>query len=228
MISVIIPAFNACRTIGETVESILRQTLPPDEVIVVDDGSTDGTGNHPVLTSSIVRVCRQENAGAAAALNRGLSEVKGDVLGFLDADDLWCPRKLEWQTAVLERDPSLSGVSGHFESFACPTSTAAEQACWSIPATPQEGWIQGALLMRSDAAARVGTFPEGISAGYNVDWIARMRDLGERVAMVPQVVLHRRIHSGSLSHRSAERDSGYLKIARMALERRRKGLLPHE
>ncbi len=228
MISVIIPAYNAFRTIGETIESILGQTVPPDEIIVVDDGSVDNTRDHPALSAPIVRVVRQNHMGAAAALNRGVAEIKGEIVGFLDADDLWTPRKLEWQLAVLERDQGVCGVSGQFESFACPTSTVDERAGWSIPVEPQDGWIQGALLLRSDTVAKIGAFPEDVHAGYNVDWIARMRDSDVRVEMLPQVVLRRRIHSGSLSQRSAKRDAGYLKVARMALERKRRGQQPHE
>ena len=77
MISVIVPAFNAYKTIGETIESIQQQTLLPGEIIVVDDGSTDDTGRHPALSAPIVKVHRQNHAGAPAALNRGVSRGAG-------------------------------------------------------------------------------------------------------------------------------------------------------
>jgi glycosyltransferase involved in cell wall biosynthesis len=223
MISVIIPAYNAAKTIGETIDSALGQTLPPDEIIVVDDGSTDGTGDHPILAAPSVRVVRQDNAGTAAALNCGLAEANGDLIAFLDADDLWIAEKLEWQVAVLRLGRGFIGVGGYVEAFACPTSTPAERARWDLPDGPQPGWVLGTMLVHREGVEMAGAFPEGIRAGYHIDWMARLREYGDGIEMMPEVVLRRRIHAGSLSQRSAARDAGYLAVARMALERRRSG-----
>lgn len=97
-VSVVIPAYNAERFLGETLESVLSQTLPPDEIVVVDDGSTDSTSD---LVRSFhdrrIRLIVQPNAGTAVACNRGVSAATGRWIAFVDADDVWMPEKLEFQ-----------------------------------------------------------------------------------------------------------------------------------
>jgi glycosyltransferase involved in cell wall biosynthesis len=106
-ISVIIPAYNAEATLAETLASVLGQTLPPDEIIVVDDGSTDHTAQIATAAANSIRIIRQNNRGAAAALNMGVKLATGDTLGFVDADDLWEPDKLGIQGRVLVERPEL-------------------------------------------------------------------------------------------------------------------------
>lgn len=221
MISLIIPAFNAVQTIGETIDSVLGQTVPPDEIVVVDDGSTDNTADHPALGAPSVRVLRQANAGAAAALNRGIAVSRGEFIAFLDSDDLWIADKLASQVDALRARPHLAGAAGHMASFACPSSTPAERQRWHVPPEPQPGWVLGALLARRQSVNAIGPFPEQLRIGYHIEWLARLRRHEDGIDMQPQVVLRRRIRAGSLSQRSPARDAGYLAVARLALERRR-------
>jgi glycosyltransferase involved in cell wall biosynthesis len=113
LVSVIIPAFNAERFIGETITSALSQTYRSFEIIVVDDGSSD-------QTASIVRqiqrrdnrlfLYQQENRGSADARNSGIAHSKGELIAFLDADDLWHPTKIEKQVSAFQRDQSVGLV----------------------------------------------------------------------------------------------------------------------
>src|SRR5262249_44415321 len=121
-ISVIIGAYNAENTLAETLASVLAQTLPPDEIIVVDDGSTDHTAQVAAAASTAIKVTRHNNRGAAAALNTGIKLATGDVLGFVDADDLWERNKLAIQARVLAEQPELDGTSGHVSIFLCPSN----------------------------------------------------------------------------------------------------------
>jgi hypothetical protein len=105
LVSVIIPAHNTGPLLTETVESALRQTYPRREIIVVDDGSTEDLGPHLAPYGDAVSYLRQENAGAGAARNTGVSAAAGDYIAFLDHDDLWLPAKLEVQVAVAARHP---------------------------------------------------------------------------------------------------------------------------
>src|SRR6266852_6361254 len=105
LVSVIIPAYNAERFIDETLESVFKQTHDHLELILVDDGSTDGTGAQVRAYGDRVRFIRQVNAGAGAARNRGLEVATGDYIAFLDADDLWRPEKLEVQLEIAARNP---------------------------------------------------------------------------------------------------------------------------
>jgi glycosyltransferase involved in cell wall biosynthesis len=104
-ISVIIPAFNAAATIGATLDAVLSQTLSPHEILVFDDGSTDDTAIILKSYGPRVTVFRQSNHGAAYARNFLCEQARGDVLAFLDADDLWHPRYLEVQHWLVEQHP---------------------------------------------------------------------------------------------------------------------------
>ena len=105
-VSVIIPTYNRAAYLEAAVRSVLAQTHRPAEVIIVDDGSTDGTAEFCMSFSEPVRYIRQENAGVSAARNRGIREAKGEYLAFLDSDDTWHPTKLETQLAVLQWFPA--------------------------------------------------------------------------------------------------------------------------
>ena len=111
--SAVIPAFNRERCIGAAIESVLRQTYPVHEVIVVDDGSTDGTPAvvaHAAQRDSRVRYLRQLNGGAAAARNRGIEVASGDWIAFLDSDDIWTPDKLANTARVIDAGPHIEFV----------------------------------------------------------------------------------------------------------------------
>ena len=106
LVSIIIPAFNRESTIAASVESALAQDHPKIEVIVVDDGSTDGTIGELERFGDRIVVIRQPNAGPSAARNRGVANAKGEIVAFLDSDDLWLPGKVSRQVALMERASS--------------------------------------------------------------------------------------------------------------------------
>jgi glycosyltransferase involved in cell wall biosynthesis len=101
-ISAIIPTYNRNSHVLRAIDSVLAQTVPANEIIVVDDGSTDGTADATARRyGSRVAVIRQENAGASAARNHGVREARGEWIAFLDSDDVWHPTKLERQVAAI-------------------------------------------------------------------------------------------------------------------------------
>lgn len=110
LISVIIPAYNKASTIVSTIESVSKQTLRDFEIIVVDDGSTDGTKEKVLSLGDRIRFLQQERGGVSAARNRGMEEAQGEFVAFLDGDDLWLPRKLELQMNCLEREKGRQAV----------------------------------------------------------------------------------------------------------------------
>jgi glycosyltransferase involved in cell wall biosynthesis len=109
-ISVVIPTYNCGPYIGEAIDSVLGQSLPPDEIVVVDDGSTDDTPERVAAYAGRVRYIRQENARVSVARNRGIAETSGELIAFLDADDVWHPAKLERQLAVLRERPEIGAL----------------------------------------------------------------------------------------------------------------------
>lgn len=106
LISVIIPAYNRAHTVAETIDSVLRQTYSNLEVIVVDDGSKDNTQEVLRGYGTRIRNIHQENAGQMAARNRGIREARGDIITFLDSDDIWMPQCVERHVQVLQRAPA--------------------------------------------------------------------------------------------------------------------------
>ena len=114
-VSVVIPTYNCSRFVGDAIESVLAQTRVPDQIIVVNDGSTDDTAAvvQQYRDGRIVYI-EQANGGIAAARNRGLSIATGDYIGFLDADDCWLPSMLERQLALLERQPDVICTFANF------------------------------------------------------------------------------------------------------------------
>lgn len=121
-VSVIIACFNRASLVVQTLDSVLAQSEPVREILLVDDGSTDGTPEviqqyvqaHP---QSAIRLIRQANAGPSAARNRGLDEAAGSLIAFLDADDLWLPQKIARQLELLSRYPQAAGVYNRMFKF---------------------------------------------------------------------------------------------------------------
>jgi glycosyltransferase involved in cell wall biosynthesis len=112
LISVVIPAYNAAKHVADSVTSALRQTLQPFEVLVIDDGSTDGTA--AAAEKAGARVITQKNMGVSSARNRGITEAKGDWIAFLDADDRWLPEKLRKQADALGAHPDAVLAASDF------------------------------------------------------------------------------------------------------------------
>jgi glycosyltransferase involved in cell wall biosynthesis len=117
LVSVVIPSYNSARVIGQTLESALAQTHPALEVIVVDDGSTDDTEQAVRPYRDRIVYVRQENQGLAGARNAGMARATGDLVAWLDADDLWNPEKVALQVAVLRQHPECVLVASDFSAF---------------------------------------------------------------------------------------------------------------
>ncbi len=111
LVTVVIPTYNSKALIGAAIDSVLRQTYTPVETIVVDDGSTDGTGDWVRDHYSQIKVVRIPNQGPSAARNQGIDLAAGEYIGFLDADDEWHPEKLQVQVGIMERYPEVGLVA---------------------------------------------------------------------------------------------------------------------
>jgi len=106
-VSVVIPTYDRIETLPRSLDSVIKQTFSDWELIVVDDGSTDGTDEMVLRDYPAVRLHRQENAGVSAARNAGVALTAGEWIAFLDSDDAWLPEKLEWQLSALANEPEL-------------------------------------------------------------------------------------------------------------------------
>jgi glycosyltransferase involved in cell wall biosynthesis len=122
-----ITTYNRAAFLPGALESIFAQTRPADEVLVVDDGSTDDTRGVLAGYGDRVRVVRQENAGRSGARNRAVEEARGELLSFLDSDDRWLPSKLERQVPVLENDEDVAMVHGHVDVIGADGESLADE-----------------------------------------------------------------------------------------------------
>lgn len=189
LVSVIIPAFNARAFVMDAIRSVRAQHYAPIEVLLIDDGSTDGTAEVVEREAPEVRIIRQANGGVAAARNRGLAEAKGEFITFLDADDGWFPGKLLAQVAYLTAHPEV-GVAFHRWLVWRPDDRGVYH--WpapppeNLPAQPElSGWLYLPLLldcvvhtstvmMRRSVAEAVGRFDTSLVIGEDYDYWLRV------------------------------------------------------
>ncbi len=214
--SVVIPAYNAQDTLAEALHSILVQSSPPTEIIVIDDGSSDSTASVARSFGPPVFLHSQVNQGCGAATNMGLARVTTPLVAFLDADDVWLPEKARMQLDKFALTSDLAGVCGQAQTFSGSLSAPRLGAIADL-------WSRTTMMVRTTAASIIGDMidPPG-GRGDTVDWIARGRDLGLRFEMLSEVVSLRRIRTGSLAFgRDASKDRGYLVAVKRALDRKR-------
>ena len=215
LVSVILPAFNARAYIAQAVASVLEQDYAHLELLVVDDGSTDGTADHPALQDPRIRVLRQHNAGPASARNLGLAQAKGVLIAFIDADDLWLPGKLRLQVAYLQAHPDISIVFGGFQRWEATADGHFVVPNVAPPASAQHtlaqpsGWIYTDLLLdsvvhiitalvRKSVFDTVGVFNTQLPTGEDYDfWLRSSRQF--KMDQLAQTLACYRIHPASLT-----------------------------
>jgi glycosyltransferase involved in cell wall biosynthesis len=220
-ISAVMTVRDGERYIGEAIDSMLAQTTPPEEIVIVDDGSEDGTAAIVEGYGGVVRLLRRQALGQGAGLNVGVEAADGELIAFLDADDLWTPRKSELQARALAEDPELDMIFGHVEEFVSPDLGETERA----RLRPLEGAVpaklKGTMVIRADAMRRVGPFATNWVVAEFVDWYARADDAGVREAMVDEVVLRRRLHRENIGRRRKDARQEYATVMAERLRRRR-------
>jgi glycosyltransferase involved in cell wall biosynthesis len=222
LVSVMIGVYNAAPYLAEAIESVLAQTYRPLELIVVDDGSTDGSGEIARSYGEVVRYEYQTNAGNGAARNRAVQLASGGLLAFLDADDRFVPDKLDRQHEILESRPDTDMVFGHVREFVSPELSVEERESIRAPAPGPAPWTApNLMLIRRESFQRVGPFSETLKVGVTIDWYARAIEYGLHGVMLPDVVLERRLHLANNGLREREARHQYLHVLKSSLDRRR-------
>jgi glycosyltransferase involved in cell wall biosynthesis len=222
LVSCVVPVFNGARYLEEAVASIEAQTWGPIEIVVVDDGSTDATPETIARLGSRIRAVRQDNAGAPAARNRGIAEASGDLLSFLDADDLWLPEKIATQMACFAARPWLDLCVCGTEHWWIPE--LADEASAIAPALNREARTGGfpTVLARRDLFARTGPIDASLRHLDMAEWLMRVADVGGVVETLSDPLVRRRIHHDNASRRRGEGEArDRLRIAELRLAARR-------
>jgi len=212
-ISVVIPAYNSAPFIGETLDSVFDQSFTDFEVIVVNDGSPDTVELERVLEPYMSRICyiKQKNLGAAAARNEGLRAAKGELIAFLDSDDLWLPEYLDQQLKFLrEQDCDLVCADALVFGDALDAGgTYMENLMETAPPTGlvsfldlvsgERSLITSGVVARRDLILKVGSFDEALRNAQDFDLWLRLAHSGARLAYHRRVLLRYRTRANSLT-----------------------------
>ena len=219
LISVIIPAYNAEKTIKETIESILNQTFVDFELIVINDGSTDSTVD--IVTSiqdSRLQVFSYPNAGLAASRNRGIDRATGKYISFIDADDLWTPDKLERQLKALEENPQAAVAyswtdcideSGKFSRRGIYFNLNGDVYANLLLCDFLENGSN--LLILLQAFKEVGRFDQSLTAAEDWDMYLRLANRYQFVGLAYPQILYR-ISPNSTSTNVSKMERGCLQV----------------
>jgi glycosyltransferase involved in cell wall biosynthesis len=228
-VSAIIPTFNRAALLVEAVESALAQRRPPDEILVIDDGSRDDTAARMAAYGERVRYVRQANAGPSAARNHGFRLARGEFLALLDSDDLWTPDRLERQLDVLQRHPETDVVFGREVLF----GAGQPDRDWNLhdpevrrALLETNGPLAGAsallirenmvptstALFRRTLLERAGFIDESLRQAEDWDLWLRFAFAGARFAHVPAPLCRRRMHDSNLIHDKGARMQATLAV----------------
>jgi glycosyltransferase involved in cell wall biosynthesis len=228
-VSVIIPTYNRARFLPDAIGSVLRQTCPVHEIIVVDDGSTDGTRDVVEKIPGPIRYLYQPNAGPAAARNRGLREANGTWIALQDSDDLWVPEKIRIQTEFLTLHPQLDFAFGHLSNFTVDAEKPGEPeildrkvfACLLANAADLKDFFRQllisnpvptpAVMFRRDCLRQVGYFDESLDCCEDYEFWLRFA-WHCRCGFIDAVLVKRRIHDSNLVNDFAVRCERHLHV----------------
>jgi glycosyltransferase involved in cell wall biosynthesis len=226
LISCIIPVYNGEHYLREAIDSILAQTYRPFEIIVADDGSTDGTAAVIAACGNQVRYLSQANRGPAAARSLGLRAALGDFVAFLDADDLWHPVKLARQMVEFEKQPEMDLCFACYRHFWMPDLAEEEERFRDHPVSgPQSAWHIGTLLARRAAFKKFGHFNEHAREFENMIWFLRAGGEGAVIRLLPDILMDRRFHPDNITRtKKAEISNSFFSVLKQWRDFRRRRL----
>ncbi|MFF2504000.1 glycosyltransferase [Streptomyces sp. NPDC058067] len=229
----IIPLYNTEKYIGACIASVLSQTHKNLEVIVVDDGSTDGgAAIAEAITDPRIRVDRGPNRGVSAARNRGIALAKGEIVAFLDSDDIWYPDKLSEQINVLQSDPDVVAVGAIFQYLSRDGRRLLGQVGQDARGADarermQRGQlspfpIDSCLIAWADVVRDAGGFDESLSVVEDIDLLSRLALAGS-IATVMRPLGAYRLHSDSVSARDHARMKMFMRFVEQRATARLEG-----
>ncbi|MCK5811892.1 MAG: glycosyltransferase [Clostridiales bacterium] len=223
LISLIIPAYNSTTHLLTCLDSVVAQTHSVFEIIIVDDGSTNNTKQ---LVDSYkddrIIYCYQENKGIGGARNTGVRKARGNYLAFIDHDDVWVPYKLQIQLERLLFDVTTDVVFGHISQFYSSEVNQAYKSKYICPTNPSKGRHAGTMLIKKEDFLTVGFFDEQLRVGESIDWIGRLDDSQLRSAIIPKVLMYRRMHYNNFGIINKQNRQDFAKVFAKRIKEKRK------
>lgn len=219
LVSVIVAVRNGERFLAAALESIYAQDYRSFEVIVVDGQSTDNTA---AIAQSFARVqyIWQMGQGIADAYNLGLAAAQGSLIAFLSHDDLWTPDKLRMQVGYMQSHPNILYTIARVHFFLEPGHQPPPGFRCNLLDGDHVGRIMETLVARRAVFDMVGPFDTTIAIANDADWFARAQDMAIPMAVLPQVLLHKRIHATNLSLHTAANTRDLLVALRRSAARK--------
>jgi len=221
-ISVIIPVYNRERFLAETIKSVLAQTLPPTEIIVVDDGSTDMTAQVVANLADIahvpIRYAYQTNQGPAAARNTGLAIAKGDFIAFQDSDDCWTTEKMAVQLSLIQRYANSVAVVGYTQVICEPGTRNVSK---KVTTRPGLILLLQASLFRRTLFDLIGGFEHELRIAEDISWFMRVLELPVEIVIHSDIVVAYRRHDDNLTGSLQNSQQQLIMALRHSLSRRR-------
>jgi glycosyltransferase involved in cell wall biosynthesis len=214
LVSAIVPVWNGERYLGEALDSILAQDYEPLETIVVDDGSTDGSAD--IARSRGIEPLVQANGGPAVARNAGIAASSGEIVMFLDQDDVWLPGKVRNQVEALAAHPEAGVLYGRMEVFLEPGTPWPDWLDSAWQTEPNTGFTPGTLAIRREALEAVGGFDPEYRVASDGEWLVRSRRAGIGSLVSEDLVLRYRVHGRNQSYDKALARSEMLRALRTA------------
>ena len=198
LVSVITPVYNCEKFLAAAIESVFAQTYHPIEIIIVDDGSTDQSG---VIARSYspIKYIYQENHGVSAARNIGVDAATGEFIAFLDADDLWLPKKLQIQIDCMLNNPTIDIIGAKAEWFLEQDTQLPDWFDHERDMLKDNSFLQTTLLTRKVSFDRVGNFSTAYEPSEDLDWLWRAKDIHLKIEVLPEILARRRLHGLNLS-----------------------------
>lgn len=215
LVSAVMPVYNGEEFLEGSLTCLLEQDYEPLEIVVCNDGSTDGTADILSRFEASVRIVEQENSGVSAALNAAIAASTGEYVVMFDSDDLWPRNRVTLQAAYLEDHPSVGCVLGRQEWMNPPPWLGRDAVYGDLDGIP----LVSALFRRS-VFDEVGGFDETFTHSEDMDLLIRFRERGVEIAILPEILVHRRFHGGNLIA-SAPETSPLLRSLRAKLQRER-------
>jgi glycosyltransferase involved in cell wall biosynthesis len=200
LVSVIIPVYNGERYLAEAIDSAFAQEYRPLEIVVVDDGSTDGSADI-ARSYADVRYIHRPNGGPAAARNTGISASAGEFIAFLDHDDIWVSNKLSIEVELLVTHSQLGCVMSRAQLFLDDLKEWPAWVTLGLEGAATHTHLQSALVVRRDVFNRIGLFDEKYRVAEDTEWLMRASDADIEITYMVPALLRRRVHSGNLSYR---------------------------
>lgn len=219
-ISVIIPVYNGGLYIESAIESVLAQTYPATEIIVVNDGSIDNSAQIINKFKKHITYLKKEHSGLGDSLNQGITSAQGGFIAFNDADDLWVENKLELQMAAFNKT-DVDMVFGYVQQFISPELDETAKFKILCQDEPMQGYSTGTMMVKTDAFFKVGLFSIKYRVGEFIEWYMRAKNLGLESLLLPNIIAKRRLHQANMTGQAAGEKTDYARILKTGLDLRR-------